>query len=66
MSEMRRSRPEAAEPVVVAIEGPVARLTLNRPAKRNAVNDAIPASISPSSSTARRTRCCAIRAAGTR
>lgn len=45
MSEMRRSRPEAAEPVVVAIEGPVARLTLNRPAKRNAVNDAMLAAL---------------------
>jgi len=43
MSEAGRSTRAAGEdgPVLVSVEGPIARLTLNRPAKRNAVNDAM-------------------------
>ena len=45
MSEMRKSKPEAAPPVIVSVEGSIARLVLNRPEKRNAVNDAMLAAL---------------------
>jgi enoyl-CoA hydratase/carnithine racemase len=41
MSEFRRPRPDissAAEPLLVSVEGAIARLTFNRPDKRNAMN----------------------------
>ena len=42
MSEIRKPRADAAsaaEPLLVSVEGPVARLTFNRPDKRNAINE---------------------------
>jgi (methylthio)acryloyl-CoA hydratase len=43
MSEIRKPRAGAAnvaEPLLVSVEGTIARLTFNRPEKRNAINDA--------------------------